>query len=722
MVCLGGGGRIAISADMSKFRGIISAAGGNSVRSSSGAAGTIFVLNSAKSSPSASGSAYSTLLIGNEGQTNSQSTVISDHYPDGVDELSVIGSARVKISSKKNPFRIVTTSGDGSGQVEVVNGTVFLVPSERFILSGTSLVIRDSTINASLCEISNLGKLALSNLGSTSGAPLGVYTFTSLNVVDGGRVVLQYDNLNGSVVKINAVNVSVDRLSSISSDGNGYFGTSVDNSALASLNGPGAGSFGFVGGGGAGYGGQGGEGVAGAFGEPYGDPYVPTALGSGGGGGSVDRFAGGKGGGAVYLQATNLYLNGSLSANGMCGDGAGAGGGSGGSIFVNVTHLIGGGTITANGGDSLFSADSVGGTGAGGRVAVYTSRKVPGSWTGSATAYGGKFRPAHSDPIGETSAPVWISNGIAILDFLSQDRRRAGAGTIIFSLAADEEGRPFQELIVDNKGGNSTVTVAITIDSSGNEVALSDTFELQSSETEINGVGKAFDIVRLISNANLRTTSDTDISISSIINDGTGSFIVSLESNVTFPSFFLVSSGDLIVHGSINGARNLNVSNSGRVDLYPTASWCGYPCVHSRGKFEFSSINIMTNSGIVLRGGDLFSSDYATSVIYLNDTGVSLHIWDTLSYISADGEGYSPTTPGANDKFHGRVENGIGYGGSHAGSGGSASGWQSDALGASFSPVSWGGAGGSTHQYPGSKGGGLIHIRSKGDSSILICI
>jgi len=142
-----------------------------------------------------------------------------------------------------------------------------------------------------------------------------------------------------------------------------YSGGKIDisNKGYSNTNGPGVGG---DHGAGAGHGGKGGNtsynGNNNVGGNPYGSMAGPITIGSGGFH-SWDGVAGGSGGGAVFINATNLIINGSILANGQtpsCGVTWVAGGGAGGSIYIAAQSASGIGTITANGG-----SDCAGGAG-----------------------------------------------------------------------------------------------------------------------------------------------------------------------------------------------------------------------------------------------------------------------------------------------------------------------------------------------------------------------
>lgn len=104
----------------------------------------------------------------------------------------------------------------------------------------------------------------------------------------------------------------------------------------------------------------------------YGDEYYPDLLGSGGGGGSsFGNEKAGNGGGKMMLRAQHLLVDGSIYANGGTGN-SHVGGGSGGSILIFADTIAGAGVIQANGGLGGCGA-CTGGSGGGGRIAIYST-------------------------------------------------------------------------------------------------------------------------------------------------------------------------------------------------------------------------------------------------------------------------------------------------------------------------------------------------------------
>ncbi len=181
------------------------------------------------------------------------------------------------------------------------------------------------------------------------------------------------------VLKIFASSITVDASSRIDADGCGYSagtGTGYGGSAMDD-----------AGGGGAGYGGDGGDGGGGKGGEggtAYGDETsMFTQMGSGGGDGSGKiggvGGSGGTGSGAIWLDAEEITIEGTISANGgnaengSVGAAGGGGGGSGGGILIYGKDVTISGTLSANGGKggNGYSGGDGGGGGGAGRIKVF---------------------------------------------------------------------------------------------------------------------------------------------------------------------------------------------------------------------------------------------------------------------------------------------------------------------------------------------------------------
>ena len=204
------------------------------------------------------------------------------------------------------------------------------------------------------------------------------------------EINLTNSSFNGSRVNISTVDMSIDGTSLVASNGLGYHGDDTSSSGSGGGQGGGSGTGGLAGGGG-GHGGKGGDGSSGASGGiTYGNSLEPTTLGSAGGS-SHNTVAGGTGGGVIRLNVTNDFiLNGVVSANGHDSSGGTSGrtpgGGAGGSIYVTTYNLSGNGNFSAIGGlgqDVTFD----GGSGGGGRIAVYYN--ISTISFGSSSIYGG---------------------------------------------------------------------------------------------------------------------------------------------------------------------------------------------------------------------------------------------------------------------------------------------------------------------------------------------
>lgn len=187
--------------------------------------------------------------------------------------------------------------------------------------------------------------------------PVGPITFHAVEV--SGNGVISHDAGTTSLRLAVEGNLSILADGSINANGRGY----------AAGTGPGTMNVALTGGsGGAGYGGEGGHGsnvTAWRGGHTYGSIIAPDDMGSGAW--STGTADGGAGGGYVWLTVGGeLYLMGSISANGANG-GAGGGGGSGGAVHITTASIAGTGRISVDGGDAGDSAK--GGGGGGGRIA-----------------------------------------------------------------------------------------------------------------------------------------------------------------------------------------------------------------------------------------------------------------------------------------------------------------------------------------------------------------
>jgi hypothetical protein len=200
-------------------------------------------------------------------------------------------------------------------------------------------------------------------------------------------------------LKIHATSIIIEEGSSINADGQGWSG-GLGNAPGYNGSGVGGGKGGAEaetgsdageGGGGGGGGGNGGDGGnnnnSGGFAS-----YAIDEMGAGGGGGGdyhntqgQTEFSsggdGGRGGGYIWLEASEITLNGSISANGTDGEGkqlypgehhefkgGGGGGGGGGGIIIKCDTVNITGMFYARGGNGGSTKKGHGGGGGGGGV------------------------------------------------------------------------------------------------------------------------------------------------------------------------------------------------------------------------------------------------------------------------------------------------------------------------------------------------------------------
>ncbi len=235
------------------------------------------------------------------------------------------------------------------------------------------------TVKSLLLDTGFTGSLTIKRTDSSG---IGSFTATGDITVTSGNIILQGNSSaigDGSAgspyglgIVLNAVNVNIGASGTINSDGKGFAAGAGPGHSVRSVNDGGA------------YGGRGG---AWNGSVAYGTVNNPTALGSGGGTGG-----GNAGGGAIKIVASGIVtVNGRLSSNSP-NSGNNYGTGSGGSIWVIASSLTGNGTISANSGTN---GDY--GTGGGGRIDISQAPynfmgtiQVNGAVSTGGVAYGGQ--------------------------------------------------------------------------------------------------------------------------------------------------------------------------------------------------------------------------------------------------------------------------------------------------------------------------------------------
>ncbi|MCU1228830.1 MAG: LamG domain protein jellyroll fold domain protein, partial [Acidobacteria bacterium] len=307
-----------------------------------------------------------------------------------VDKLTLRGGALLATSSLSTP--LVTATG-ASARLNDLHST------PPMVLDGGTLEV-NGTVAAPALSLTNGVKLSHSIAGTT--------TISRLNI-----------NVAGAF--------TIDALSSVDVTGVGIAGNSGGvaytydpRSGLPTLAG---GASGWNGGSHGGVGGQWDGPLGVAYGSLF-DPNEPGAAGSNNG----TCVSCNSGGGVIRIAAGSLHVDGTIAADGLDSDGAGAGG----SVRIDAATISGSGHIHANGG-----RDTNGASGAGGRVALYyNALTVPAAnitVTGAASAAG--------------------------------DNRTGAAGTLFLKSASQTYG----SLFVDN--GALISSAKTTLTSVGNHVA-----------------------------------------------------------------------------------------------------------------------------------------------------------------------------------------------------------------------------------------------------------
>ncbi|MBU4405660.1 MAG: hypothetical protein L6428_10500, partial [Candidatus Aminicenantes bacterium] len=242
-----------------------------------------------------------------------------------------------------------------------------------------------------------------------------------------------------------AEKVVIDSTSKISVGGRGYLGAyQGDNNVYTGRTlGNVAGSGYYCGGSYGGYGGK----YTYTVNELYGSLYDPNDLGSGGG--SNNNVVGGNGGGVVRIEAAELVLDGTISANGgSCSNNYGAGG-SGGSVKVKVKTLSGSGTITADGGNSTYR-----GAGGGGRVAIYYEDSSQFTLA-NIHAYGGQYTGGTNATYNGGAGTMYLKPSSQTYGDLIVDNNNTATSTTIYTTTLPAMGSGFNTTIEQFKLNNT---------------------------------------------------------------------------------------------------------------------------------------------------------------------------------------------------------------------------------------------------------------------------
>lgn len=227
--------------------------------------------------------------------------------------------------------------------------------------------------------------------------------------VDGTLTVENTASIISNISLLEVGTLTIDSGGKISASSMGFYGGPGGKAGEGPSGGLAWGGHEGGGGGHASYGGHGNNSNSAGGTVVYGDLMSPITYGSGGGAGFSLR--GGNGGGAIKIIATNVNLNGELSANGANSNynsSYASGAGAGGSLWLQITSAFtGNGSLTVKGGNGhLLSVGSGGGSG--GRVSV--------TFNGSSFDYEGEV-----SSLGGRGSSDWGGDGTYYLNLTTQN-------------------------------------------------------------------------------------------------------------------------------------------------------------------------------------------------------------------------------------------------------------------------------------------------------------
>ncbi|MGC9444926.1 MAG: hypothetical protein ACP5E9_08410 [Candidatus Methanospirareceae archaeon] len=331
------------------------------------------------------------------------------------------------LASKEPATPLSTAIGMTPGSVPLVGlkasgGTLTFNPDEETFACIASTLNAENTSDEYWNDTSSWSDFSkyhvrVTEYGATLAPEAGEdKTYNTSTTLPGGEYYFgQFKLINHSILAvqgrltIHAMDIFIEAGSRITVDGWGYAGGSGNNPGY---NGSGIGGGkgglagqdigeGGYGGGGGGCGGTGGNGSENP-GSGGSAAHLDDLMGSGGGGGGdwkepngkivlSSGGKGGSGGGYIQLDASNIEIQGTISANGTTGEGGsktnsnffggGGGGGSGGQIIIKGNNVNIAGRLYAvggNGGNNSLKGTGGGGGGGGEIHVYYDSSLVPG--------------------------------------------------------------------------------------------------------------------------------------------------------------------------------------------------------------------------------------------------------------------------------------------------------------------------------------------------------
>ena len=499
-----------------------------------------------------------------------------------------------------------------------------------------------------------------------------------------------------------ASNLVVATGGSINVDSKGYAGGYYDIGRTNGC-GPGGGRVfnGAQGAGGGGYGGVGGIGSSDGRnpgGISYGTADQPADPGSGGG---VNKagYQGTAGGGLIQIYATNVTVNGSISANAPiplqtlnC-----AGGGSGGGIYIACRTFSGSnGIVSARGGGSGYNW---GGSGGGGRIRVVYDQVAQSSLIPQ--PFGMTFSVSRGD--GPTTGFLFINIG--------------RPGTLYLPDATVLSAGKFQggQML----GFSSWSVPSLTI--SNTDAIFTNGFQLTVTNDLNVVVPATYNRSELtLSNALLSVGGNLNISATSQVNASSTMYYSGSANGFTVGSNVILNAGTLICYGNPTGSLALRIGGS-LVMTNGTNSFTIYSGMSNPACFYGTLVDVTNDIVIVSSNSWIYPISNSTnggSVLFRMQ---NLTVAPTNAGFNADTGGYGRQQKVSTNGFGpggGGFDSGNdycgggGYGG-QGGAGGGPKGYGGTNYGSLKYPADPGSSGASSTSGngPGGYGGGLVRLQ-----------
>jgi hypothetical protein len=255
----------------------------------------------------------------------------------------------------------------------------------------------------------------------------------------------------------------------------------------------------------------------------------------------------------------------------------------------------------------------------------------PLCFSGNVTAYGGSS--LFTTQNATKKEPIFLDDYHTIIEWVSTASScvRSSAGIVTWHTGVGSED------FVDAFTLIAQEATAIVINNDKKEILTLEYYEYNQGTGGVSLIEKeitltdsstlietsTFDVLAVLEYGIAEINNNSTLNLLGIITDTTSILKIPSGTILILPETYTFYGEEIELKGTIVGAQNLTLKNSAILKLYTNASWMSYSTYvtykNSGGSainsYNFSSINLEDQSGIIIMGGDY--ADYST--IYCGD-------------------------------------------------------------------------------------------------------